>query len=176
MYIERKQEETPATSILHKVADIPNGVTIKTSGLLAGTVISEATPLYLDSGGLYAAIGTARVVENAAANAVNYSVAKGHNFLVGQKIYKDDATDVDISAINTSNADKDIITVSATLGVKAVGSKLTQGDVAKTIAITGEPHTVETGKNIFSSAWVIAVVNKNMSPEPANKPPLVLYV
>lgn len=176
MYIERKQEETPATSILHKVADIPNGVTIKTTGLLAGTVIAEATPVYPDANGLYAALGTAKVVETAAANAVNYSVAKGHNFLVGQKIYKDDSTNVDISAINTSNVDKDVITVSATLGAKAIGAKLTEGDAPSAIAITGEPHTVEIGKNVFASAWVIAVVNKNMSPEPANKPPLVQYV
>lgn len=176
MYIERKQEETPATSILHKVADIPNGVTIKTTGLAVGTVIAEATPVYQDSNGLYAALGTAKVIETAAANAVNYSVAKGHNLIVGQKIYKDESTDVDISAINTAGADKDVITVSATLGAKAIGAKLSQGGVADAIAITGESHTVEANKNVFASAWVIAVVNKNMSPEPANKPAGVYYV
>lgn len=176
MYIERKQEETPATSILHKVADIPNGVTIKTTGLATGTVIPEATPLYVASEGLYAALATAKIVEVAAANAVNYSVAKGHMLLVGQKIYKDATTNVDISAINTTDATKDVITVSATLGAKALGALLSQGGVSPSVAITGESHTVQVGRNEFSSAWVIAVVNKNMSPEPANKPPLVQYV
>ncbi|TDX83984.1 hypothetical protein [Epilithonimonas xixisoli] len=176
MYIERKQEETPATSILHKVADIPNGVTIKTTGLANGTVIAEATPLYPDANGLYAVLGTAKVVEVAAANAVNYSVAKGHTLLVGQKLYKDASTNVDISAINTTDPTKDVVTVSATLGAKAIGGLLSQGNVAQSVAITGESHTVQAGRNVFASGWVIAVVNKNMSPEPANKPALVQYV
>lgn len=175
MYIERKQEETPANSFYHKVADIPNGVTIKTSGLTVGVVIPEATPLYPDTDGLYSPVGTGRIVEVAVSNAVNYSVAKGHLFKVGQKLYKDATTTVDISAINTTDLSKDVITVSATLGAKTVGNVITQGDLTKSVVVTGESHTVETGKNVFTSAWVIAVINKNMSPEPANKPDGVYY-
>lgn len=175
MYIERKQEETPANSFYHKVADIPNGVTIKTAGLTSGTVIPEATPLYPDTDGMFSPVGVAKIVETAAANAVNYSIAKGHVLKVGQKLQKDASTSVDISAINTSDTSKDVVTVSATLGAKTIGSVVTQGDLAKSVAVTGESHTVETGKNVFTSAWVIAVVNKNMSPEPANKPDGVYY-
>lgn len=175
MHIERKQEETPAVSFYHKVADIPNGVTIKTQDFVPGTIIPEVSPIYTDNDGLYSVVGVARVVETAAANAVNYSVAKGHTLKVGQKLIKDGSTNVDISAINTTNTEKDVVTVSATLGAKSIGSVVTQGDLPKPVAVTGEAHIVETGKNIFSSAWVIAVINKNMSPEPASKPDGVYY-
>ena len=175
MYIERKQEETPAVSFYHKIADIPNGVTIKTQGITNGTVIPEGSPVYADNDGLYSIVGVANVVEVAASNAVNYSVAKGSILKVGQKLIKDSSTSVDITSINTTDPTKDIITVSATIGAKTIGSVLTQGELPKPVAVTGELHTVETGKNIFSSAWVIAVINKNMSPEPASKPDGVYY-
>lgn len=176
MYVERKDPESvKAPSILHNVADIPNGVTVKTTGLASGE-LPEATPLYPDTDGLYSPVATSKVVETAASNAVNYSVAKGHQFKVGQKIYKDASTTVDISAINTTDAGKDVITVSATLGAKAVGDVLTQGALPKAVAITGSSATIESGKNLFVPALVIAVVNKNITPQPANKPDGVYYV
>ena len=47
MYIERRQEEGPQKiAILHKVADIPGGVTVKTTGLTA-SILPEATLWFL---------------------------------------------------------------------------------------------------------------------------------
>lgn len=176
MYIERKQpEESQVVAILHNIADIPNGVTVKTTGLSSGD-LPDATPLYPITDGLYSIVASAKTVETAAANAVNYSVAKGHQFKVGQKIYKDASTNVDISAISSTDPAKDVITVSATLGAKAVGDLLSQGDLPKAIAVTGSWATIEVGKNLFVPAIVIGVVNKNISPEPANKPAGVHYV
>jgi hypothetical protein len=176
MYFERKDPDSvKAPAILHNIADIPNGVTIKTTGLTPGE-LPDATPIYPDSEGLYSLVATVKVVETAAANAVNYSVAKGHQFKVGQKIYKDASTNVDISAINTTDATKDVITVSATLGAKAIGANLTQGNLPKAVAITGSPATIEAGKNLFVPAVVIGVVNKNIMPQPDNKPDGIQYV
>lgn len=176
MYIERKQpEESKVVAILHNIADIPNGVTIKTSGLAPGE-LPDATPVYPSTDGMYEIVGSAKVVETAASNAVNYAVAKGHQLKVGQKVYKDANTDVDISAIDSSNAAKDVITLSATIGAKAVGATLSQGNLPKAVAITGSYATIETGRNLFVSAIVIGVVNKKISPEPANKPAGIQYV
>ncbi len=177
MYIERKQPEgTPAAAILHNIADIPGGVTIKTSDLVPGD-LPEATPVYKDSAsGLYLVVATGKLVETAAAAATTYAVAKGHQLKVGQKLYKDAANTVDITAIDKTDAAKDVVTVSATLGAKAVGSLLTQGALPKAVAITGSAGTIETGKNLFLPATVIGVVSKNIFPQPDNKPDGIQYV
>lgn len=127
MHIERRQEEgAQKIAILHKIADIPGGVTVKTTGLTAG-ILPEATLITRDSGKLWKAIASAKVVEAANATATDYIVAKGHLFVVGGKINKTGNTNVNITAINTTDPAKDIITVDATLGAKAVNESLVQG-------------------------------------------------
>ncbi|MGL6039319.1 MAG: hypothetical protein ACRC0E_10590, partial [Soonwooa sp.] len=63
MHIERRQEEgAQKIAILHKVADIPGGVTVKTAGLTTN-ILPEATLITRDSGKLWKAIASAKVVE-----------------------------------------------------------------------------------------------------------------
>ena len=173
MNIERLTEEATSTSIYHKVADIPNGATVRTAGLTA-KFLPEATLLAVGTNGLYNPIASAKVVEAAGAAAVTYSVEKGHLFKVGGKIAKTSSTSVNITAIDATDANKDVITVDATLGVRAIGSGVAGDGVP--VAITGERAKIKPGNNLFSSAWVIAVVNKNMVPEPVVKPAGILYV
>lgn len=176
MYIERRQEEGPQKiAILHKVADIPGGVTVKTSGLTA-PILPEATPLVPGQNGLWNPVATAVVVETAAADATTYTVKKGHLFIVGSKINKSGNTNVTVTAIDSSDPVKDIITVDATLAAKAVGAVLTEGGLGKPVAISGESLNIKKGENLFASAWVIAVVNSAIQPEPGSKPDGVYYV
>ncbi len=177
-HIERLPEEgSNRSGIYHRIADKPNGVTVKTTDFPAGaTVLPEGTLLKKGSNGLYDPIATVKVVEVAAADAVAYSIAKGSYLAVGDKLVKSSTVSVNITAIDTSDADKDVVTVDATLGAKAVGAILTESVSAAPVGITGEAVPVKKGQNCFVSLWVIAVVNSNIIPEPAVKPALVAYV
>ena len=175
MNIVRTSEETPKIVIQHKIADIPGGVTVKTSNLTA-TVLPEATPLAVGADGKYVVVAVAKVVEAAGASATTYSVAKGHLFVVGDKVWKTSSVNVNITAIDTSNADKDIITVDATLGARAAGSSLTAGGLGEIVAIAGETQKIRKGFNLFASAWTFAQVNKALVTVPDYKPATILYV
>ena len=178
MHIERIPEVgSNRSGIYHRVADIPNGVTVKTADFPEGvTEIPEGTLLAEGSNGLYTVIETAKVVEVAAAAAVEYAIAKGSTLKVGSSLKKSATVNVNITAIDKSNADKDLITVDATLGAKAVGSVITENTTGDPVAITGEAVPYKKGHNTFVSAWVIAVVNKAIIPEPLVKPAGVQYV
>lgn len=176
MRIEKFTESRQTSAFYHKVADIPAGVTIKTSGYANGGTIPEASTLYPAENGLYAVSATAKVTETANADAVTYAVAKGSLLKVGDKLQKTKTTSVTITAINNADANKDVITVDATLGAKNAGDALGQYYAGEPVAITGEAVTFRKGDNVLVSAWVIAVVNKNIVPEPASKPAGVLYV
>lgn len=175
MNISRTSEETPKVVIQHKVADIRGGVAVKTSNLTAA-VLPEATPLALGNDGLYVPIATAKVVEAANSTATTYAVAKGHLFVVGDKVWKNSSTNVNITAIDSSDPAKDVITVDATLGARAVDGVLTAGGLGEAVAITGETNKIRKNANLFASAWVIAVVGKSLVNVPDYKPALVLYV
>ena len=176
--IERTPEEGGNRSgIYHRIADRPNGVTIKTTGFPMGVkMLPEGTLLTEAENGLYAVTTTAKVVEVAGGSATDYAVAKGSAYIVGSKIIKNSSTSVNVTAINTADANKDVITGDATLGAKAVGDTLTEKSTKDPVAITGEEVAVVAGENCFASAWVIAVVNKNIIAEPAVKPAGVIYV
>lgn len=177
-HIERVPEEGANRSgIYHRVADIPNGVTVKTADFPEGVkLLPEGSLLAPAADGLYAVVGTTKVVETAAADATAYAVAKGSSFIVGSKIIKNGSTNVNVTAVDRSDVNKDVITVDVTLGAKAVGATLTEKGAADPVAITGEEVKYTKGQNLFVSAWVIAVVNKNIIPEPAVKPAGVYFV
>lgn len=98
------------------------GFTLDTTGLTtlpAGSVLKAGLPV-----GLNEATRKARVIKlavlqaNAANNATTYPVLKGHNFIVGEFMaYTVGGASYAISAIDTSNADYDVITLGTTLGV-----------------------------------------------------------
>lgn len=176
MRIEKVTESRSTTAIYHKIADIPAGATVKTAGFPNGGTIAEASPLYPAENGLYNAAVSAKVVENAAADAVAYTVEKGSLVKVGDKLQKTKTVSVNITGIDTTDPNKDVITVDATLGAKNAGDVVAQFYTGEPVAITGESVTFRQGDNVFVSAWVIAVVNKNMVPEPLSKPAGVLYV
>lgn len=169
--IERKNDIRFVKSILHRVADIPGGVTIKTS-VLGGTALLEGTPIGPVAGDMYAVTKTAKVLTEAAIDATTYDVAKGHHFKNGDFFGTADLAGKAITAIDkTTSAAKDTITLAATLGaVVAVGTVAIQtadgGKVALVppTAIVGTSSDVAASDNLFADAWLMAVVKETNAP------------
>ena len=168
--IKRAKDNRVVKCILHRIADIPGGVTVKTANL-GGTALFEGTPIGKGKDGVFEVCKTAQIVTQAEANATTYEVAKGHHFKVGDRFATDACNGQTISAIDKSDATKDIITVGATLGavVKAGTCAFESSGANKTLkvvpcAIAGSNEDVEQGSNLFVSAWVHAVVRESNAP------------
>jgi hypothetical protein len=169
--IKRESENRVIKSILHRIADIPGGVTVSVADL-GGSALVEGTPLALTTNGLFHVCKTAKIVTEAANNAVNYEVAKGSHFKVGDYFATEASNGKQITAIDkTTNADKDVITLSATLGtLTAVGVVAFESAAANKVlkhipnAIAGSNYDVVANDNLFVDAWLIAVVRTGNAP------------
>lgn len=171
MQIKRKKDNRVVKCILHRVADIPGGVTVETA-TLGGKALFEGTPLGKGKDGLYCVAKTAQIVTAADATATAYEVAKGHHFKVGDRFSAGEGNGQVITDINKTDPAKDIITVSATLGkavkvgdvaFESAGANRTPKVVATVIA--GSNYDVDPdGDNLWVDAWVIAVVRESNSP------------
>ena len=123
--IERKSDSRVIKAILHRLADIPGGVTVSVA-TLGGAALQEGTPLCIGSNGLYNVVKTGKVV-TAYSSGTSLEIAKGHHFKVGDKIADEGASmHATITAIDkTTNADKDVLTLAeAFSGTLAEGAKL----------------------------------------------------
>ena len=169
--IERKADVRANKCILNRVADIPGGVTIKTS-VLGGLALVEGTPIGPVAGDMYGVTKTAKVITAAAIDAVVYEVAKGHHFKVGDFFGTAACNGKAITAIDkASSTAKDTITLATTLGaVIAVGTVAVQtGDGTKVplvtpTAIVGSSNDVEVTNNLFVDAWPLAIVTAGNAP------------
>lgn len=168
--IDRKKDNRVIKSVLHRVADIPGGVTIKTSEL-GGKALFEGTPIALGDDGMFHVQKTAQIVTDADATATVYEVGKGHHFKVGDSFATEACAGKTISAIDKSDPVKDKITLSATLGavVKAGTCAFQSTGANKTLkykanAIAGTNHDVNEEDNLFTDAWLIAVVRRGNAP------------
>lgn len=168
--IKRAKDNRVVKCILHRIADIPGGVTVKTANL-GGTALFEGTPIGKGKDGVFEVCKTAQIVTQAEANATTYEVAKGHHFKVGDRFATDACNGQTISAIDKSDATKDIITVGTTLGavVKAGTCAFESSGANKTlkvvpVAIAGSNEDVDANSNLFVSAWVHAVVRESNAP------------
>lgn len=110
------------------------GFNLSLTGLTAGAKVQAGSVLGFDEATRVATlIKSATVVEAANSSATAYKVAKGHGFIVGDFI-GNGGNSKDITAIDTSNADYDVITPSATLGAAAEGANLFQAKAASASA------------------------------------------
>ena len=168
--IKRAKDNRVVKCILHRIADIPGGVTVKTANL-GGTALFEGTPIGKGKDGVFEVCKTAQIVTKAEANATAYEVAKGHHFKVGDRFATDSCNGQSITAIDKSDATKDIITVGTTLGAvvnagtcafESIGANKTLKVVP--IAIAGSNEDVDEKSNLFVSAWVHAVVRESNAP------------
>lgn len=168
--IKRKKDNRVVKCVLHRVADIPGGVTVSVANL-GGTSLFEGTPIGKGSNGLFEVCKTAQVITAATETANTYEVAKGHHFKVGDRFATDGANGQLITAIDKSDAAKDIITVGTTLGVAITSntcafesSGANKTLKVKPIAFAGSNEDVASGDNLFVSAWVIGVIKESNAP------------
>ena len=168
--IKRKNDKRVVKCVLHRVADIPGGVTVKVANL-GGSALFEGTPLGKGSDGLFEVCKTAQIVTEATATATIYEVAKGHHFKVGDRFATDSCNGQTITAIDKTDTAKDVITLDTTLGaiVKSGTCAFQSSGANKTlkvspVAIAGSNEDAESGENLFVSAWVIGVVRESNAP------------
>ena len=81
--IKRKEDKRVVHACTHNLADIPNGVTVKSAELVSGSILKEGTAIGKGSDGLYHVEKTALVVEAVAASGTSVKIAKGSHFKVG---------------------------------------------------------------------------------------------
>lgn len=172
--IKRKQDKRVVKCILHRVADIPGGVTVSVANL-GGSALFEGTPLGKGSDGQYVVCKTAQIITDATASATTYEVAKGSHFKVGDRFATAATNGQTITAIDKTDAAKDIITVGTTLGaaITAGTCAYESSGANKTlkttpVAIAGSNYDVEDGGNLFVDAWVIGVVREANAPAVAD--------
>jgi hypothetical protein len=173
LHIDRKRDNRVIRAFTHKIADIPDGVTVSVEDLTQ-KVLPEGTPVGKDTAtGLYHVVKVAKVTAVATNTATSYVVAKGHNFKVGDFItLKEDGKAYAITAIDTTTStETDTITVGTTLGVAAaVGDAIyhaaaeSAADASalkyKPVALVGESYDVKAGSNLAVNAWTIAQIRE----------------
>lgn len=106
---------------------LQGGCLLNTTGLTAGNIIPAGTPVVYDEVTRVASIlHNARAQANAVASAVNYPVEKGHSLAVGDYLASGavGGKAFAITAIDTSNASFDTITVGTTIGAVTAGDLL----------------------------------------------------
>lgn len=175
--IDRKQDKRVVHACTHMLADIPNGVTVCSSELVAGGILQEGTALGgKDAAGLYHVVKTARLTEDATATTKAYKVAKGHHFKVGDFIMlKVGAKAYKITSINTSETLYDTINVGTTLGEAATAGAalvLAAAESADTTsafkyvpkAMTGDSYDVEALNNHVVTAVTIGQFKESVIP------------
>lgn len=170
--ITRSADSRVIKAILHRIADVPGGVTVSVADL-GGAALKEGTPLgYVSADGMYHVTKTAKVVTAATNVAVTYEVAKGSHFKVGDRFAVEGANGQLITAIDkTTNADKDVITVGTTLGIVVAANVVAfeSAGANQTVkypstAVAGSNYDVVASESLFVDAWVIAVLRTGNAP------------
>ena len=134
--IKRQSDNRVAKCVLHRIADIPGGVTVSVAEL-GGNALFEGTPIGVGSNGLYNVIKTGKVV-TAYNSGTSLEIAKGSHFKVGDKIADEGATmHATITAIDrTTYTDKDVVTLAAGFSSSlAVGAKIILVTVTNNAAV-----------------------------------------
>lgn len=178
--IDRKKDNRVIRAFTHKVADIPNGITVSADDLTQ-KVLHEGTPVGKDENGLYHVVKVAVLTDDATNSATNsattYTVKKGHNFKVGDVLMlAPGGAAYAITAIATNSGDgsKDDLTVGTTLGVAAkAGDSLylaakagASGAAFKyaPVALVGESYDVDALSNHIVNAVTIGQIRESNIP------------
>lgn len=172
--IDRKKDNRVIRAFTHKLADIPNGITVSAADLTQ-KVLHEGTPVGKDENGLYHVVKVAVLADDATNSATTYTVKKGHNFKVGDVLMlASGKAAYAITAIATNSATKDDLTVGTTLGVAAkAGDSLylaakagASGAAFKyaPVALVGESYDVDALSNHIVNAWTIGQIRESNIP------------
>jgi len=174
--IDRKKDNRVIRAFTHKLADIPNGITVSADDLTQ-KVLHEGTPVGKDENGLYHVVKVAVLTDDATNSATTYTVKKGHNFKVGDVLMlAPGGAAYAITAIATNSGDgsKDDLTVGTTLGTAAkAGDAIYNAAKAgasgsafkyEPIALVGESYDVEALSNHIVNAWTIGQIRESNIP------------
>ena len=174
--IEKKKDNRVIRAFTHKLADIPNGITVSAADFTQ-KVLHEGTPVGKDANGLYHIVKVAVLSADATNAATTYPVKKGHNFKVGDAVMlSTGAKAYAITAIATNAADatSDDITVGTTLGAAAkAGDALYHAAKAgasgsafkfQPVALVGESYDVEALSNHIVNAVTIGQIRESNIP------------
>ncbi len=175
--IDRKKDTRVVSAFTHKLADIPDGITVA-SAVLTQSKLLEGTPVGKGENGLYNVVKVAVLANAATATATTYNVEKGHNFKVGEFIMlKEGGKAYAITAIDTTTSTtQDTITVGTTLGAAGAKGEAIYEAAAESagttskfkhepVALIGESYDVETLGNNVVNAWTIGQIREaNIKP------------
>lgn len=174
--IDRKKDNRVIRAFTHKLADIPNGITVSATDLTQ-KVLHEGTPVGKDENGLYHVVKVAVLSADATNTATAYTVKKGHNFKVGDVVMLATgsmAYTITEIAANADDATSDDLTVDTTLGTAAkAGDSLylaakagASGSAFKyaPVALVGESYDVDELSNHIVNAWTIGQIRESNIP------------
>lgn len=174
--IDRKKDNRVIRAFTHKLADIPNGITVSAADLTQ-KVLHEGTPVGKDENGLYHVVKVAVLSAAATNTATAYTVKKGHNFKVGDVVMLatgSKAYTITVIATNADDTTSDDLTVDTTLGTAAkAGDSLylaaKAGDSGSAfkyapVALVGESYDVDELSNHIVNAWTIGQIRESNIP------------
>lgn len=174
--IDRKKDNRVIRAFTHKLADIPNGITVSAADLTQ-KVLHEGTPVGKDENGLYHVVKVAVLSADATNTATAYTVKKGHNFKVGDVVMLatgSKAYTITEIATNADDATSDDLTVDTTLGTAAkAGDSLylaakagASGSAFKyaPVALVDESYDVDELSNHIVNAWTIGQIRESNIP------------
>ena len=174
--IDRKKDNRVIRAFTHKLADIPNGITVSAADLTQ-KVLHEGTPVGKAENGLYHVVKVAVLSADATNTATAYTVKKGHNFKVGDVVMLatgSKAYTITEIATNADDATSDDLTVDTTLGTAAkAGDSLylaakagASGSAFKyaPVALVGESYDVDELSNHIVNAWTIGQIRESNIP------------
>lgn len=158
-----------------KIEDIPGGGVVAVADLTQKSV-EEGTPVGIDSNGLYHVTKLAILSDDAANDATDYYVDKGHNFKVGDILAAEVGKKAyPITNIDASDVDKDKLTVATTLGVaftagaivfQALAQSATTTSALKfnPVGLVGTGFDIVENDNHTSDIVVRGTIKKEVAP------------
>lgn len=177
MTVKRRKDVRTPHVLMHRIADIRGGVSVKTSEL-GGDYLKEGAVLSApDENGLCHVVKIAQVTAEVGASDTGIKVRKGHNFAKGDFIMtKVGGVAYAITAIDTeSSKTYDTITVGTTLGAISQGGFVIEAAAGSTStssalkyvpqSIVGTGKVFRAGDNLDTDAWVFAVTKGNPLPD-----------
>lgn len=138
MYVKKESEYQNHPFVISILEDLVGGLTIGKNALASTDELKAGALVGKDANGLGQVVKTAKLHADAANTDTDYQVEKGHEFKVGDVLVASvltGSTAYAITAIDTSNADYDVLTVGTTLGIAlSAGDLFVEADAVNTSA------------------------------------------
>lgn len=179
MTVLKRRDNQPNLVVLHKIADVRGGVSVKSSEL-GGDFLFEGTVLSRpDEKGICHVVKVAEVLQKVEETGEVLFVKKGSHFKAGDFVLvAEGAKAAKITAVDKSDKTKDKITLDAAVGVVNAGESIAEAkeqssdaSVLKYVpfAVAGTGKPIRPNDNVDTDAWVLAVTKGNKLPDCVDK-------